>query len=488
MIFRDTLTRRLMISILAAMVAGAILDILLSLAVGRWSEPPLDRSGLPQTAAEVSHILEAAPVSARAAIAREASGPGLQVVVHDRDPFTPAAELRLRRQRSPDFSTSAIASLRLRSDQVLVARSGDAGVDPGPARTPGAYMLFVPLSSGQWIEFMVPRRTWGTSEAIKRSVIFALLLTCATVIAMVSARRLGAPLRRVAEDIGRVGTTLDAAPLDPQGPRELRNVILAVNQMQARIARFVRERTLLLATVSHDLRTPLTRLRLGCEMMDDQAAAGTLLENIDEMSAMIESAMAVFKSEHRPDSAVLLDVVALVSVVLDEFADAGAATVPLRGGRGLLVRGEPIALKRAVRNLVDNAIRYANDVEVEIRPEGDWVEIEVVDRGPGAPPDFLPRMLQPFTTGSPMGEHGVREGFGLGLTSAQTIALAHGGVLRVDNRAGGGLRAALRLPGAAPGPAEGRLLQSRHPGAAEEGHWAHRHGATEEASRRGRRS
>ena len=124
MFFRDTLTRRLMISIMAAMVAGAGLDILLSLAVGRWSQPPLDRSGLPQAAAEVTHILEAAPVSARAAIASEASSPDLQVVVHDRAPFTPAAERRLRRQGSPGFSTSAIPSLRLRPDQIIVARPG----------------------------------------------------------------------------------------------------------------------------------------------------------------------------------------------------------------------------------------------------------------------------------------------------------------------------------------------------------------------------
>jgi signal transduction histidine kinase len=450
MFFRDTLTRRLMISIMAAMVAGAGLDILLSLAVGRWSQPPLDRSGLPQAAAEVIHILEAAPVSARAAIASEASSPDLQVVVHDRAPFTPAAERRLRRQGSPDFSTSAIPSLRLRPDQVIVARPGDhAGLDlsPGPGHpTPGAYMLFVPMSSGQWIEFLVPQRTWGTSEAVKRAVIFALLLLCATVIAMVSARRLAAPLRRVADDIGRVGTDLHAAPLASQGPREMRNVILAVNQMQARIARFIKERTLLLATVSHDLRTPLTRMRLGCEMMEDEAIAGTLLENIDEMAGMIDSAMAVFKGEHRQDSAVLLDVAALVSVVLDEFADAGAATVPLRGGAGVLVRGQPIALKRAVRNLVDNAIRYALAVEVQIRLEGEWVAIEVLDRGPGVHPDFLPEMLQPFTTRSPPSEDSLREGLGLGLTSAQTIALAHGGVLQVDNRVGGGLRASLRLP------------------------------------------
>jgi signal transduction histidine kinase len=460
MIFHDTLTRRLMISIMAAMVAGAVLDILLSLAVGRWSEPPLDRSGLPEAAAEVTHILEAAPVSGRSAIAREASSAGLQVVVHDRAPFAPATERRLRRQPTTDFSTSAVPSLRLRPDHVIVARPGDLSglhLAPGPGHpTPGAYMLFVPMSSGQWIEFMVPQRTWGTSEGVKRPIIFAVLLSCAAVIAMVSARRLAAPLRRVADDIGRVGTDLHAAPLSPQGP----NVILAVNQMQARIAQFIKERTLLLATVSHDLRTPLTRMRLGCEMMDDQTTAGTLLENIDEMAAMIESAMAMFRGEHRPDGAVLLDVGALVSVVLDEFADAGAVTVPLSGGEGLLVRGEPIALKRAVRNLIDNAIRYARDVVVEIRPEGDCVTIEVLDRGPGAPPDFLPEMLQPFTTRSPRGEDGLREGLGLGLTSAQTIALAHGGALRVDNRAGGGLRASLRLPAVA-GPAgwtEARLL------------------------------
>jgi two-component system osmolarity sensor histidine kinase EnvZ len=450
MFFRDTLTRRLMISIMAAMVAGAGLDILLSLAVGRWSQPPLDRSGLPQAAAEVIHILEAAPVSARAAIASEASSPDLQVVVHAQAPFTPAAERRLRRQGSPDFSTSAIPSLRLPPDQVIVARPGDhAGLDlnPGPGHpTPGAYMLFVPMSSGQWIEFLVPQRTWGTSEAVKRGVIFALLLSCATIMAMVSARRLAAPLRRVADDIGRVGTDLHAAPLASQGPREMRNVILAVNQMQARIAQFIKERTLLLATVSHDLRTPLTRMRLGCEMMEDQAIAGSLLENIDEMAGMIDSAMAVFKGEHRQDSAVLLDVAALVSVVLDEFADAGAAMVPLSGGEGVLVRGEPIALKRAVRNLVDNAIRYALAVEVRIRPEGECVAIEVLDRGPGVHPDFLPEMLQPFTTRSPPSEDSLREGLGLGLTSAQTIALAHGGVLQVDNRVGGGLQASLRLP------------------------------------------
>lgn len=462
MIFRDTLTSRLMISIMAAMVAGAVLDILLSLAVGRWSEPPLDRSGLPQAAAEVTHILEAAPVSERPAIARQASSADLQVVVHDSAPFPPAIERRLRGAPSPDFSTSAIPSLRLQPDQVIVARPGDGlHLAPGPGYpTPGAYMLFVPMSSGQWIEFLVPRRTWGASEGTKRTIIFALLLSCATLIAMVSARRLAAPLRRVADEIGRVGTELHAAPLAPQGPREMRYVILAVNQMQARIARFIKERTLLLATVSHDLRTPLTRMRLGCEMMEDQATAGSLLENIDEMAGMIESAMAVFKGEHRPDGAVLLDVVALVSVVLDEFADAGAATVPLRGGEGLLVRGEPIALKRAVRNLIDNAIRYARAVEVEIRPEGDCVAIEVLDRGPGVPSDFLPEMLQPFTTRSPLGEDGLREGLGLGLTSAQTIALAHGGALHVDNRAGGGLRAALRLPSGAgpPGQAAVRLL------------------------------
>jgi len=456
MIFRDTLTRRLMISILAAIVAGAALDILLSLAVGRWSEPPLDRSGLPEAAAEVTHILDAAPVSGRAAIAREASSADFQVVVHDRDPFTPAAERRLRRVSSPDFSTSAIRSLRLQADRVIVARPRDhtmLDLTPGPGNpTPGAYMLFVPISSGQWIEFLVPQRTWGTSEGIKRSIILALLLSCAAVIAMVSARRLAAPLRRVADDIGRVGMDLDAAPITPQGPREMRNVILAVNQMQARIGRFIGERTLLLATVSHDLRTPLTRMRLGCEMMEDQVAAGTLLENIDEMAGMIESAMAVFKGEHRPDSAVVLDIAALVSVVLDEFCDAGAATIPLSGERGLLVRGEPIALKRAVRNLVDNAIRYARDVHVEIRPDGARVAIEVLDRGPGAPADFLSEMLQPFTTRSPRGEDSLRQGLGLGLTSAQSIALAHGGLLEVGNRAGGGLRVSLRLP-AVEGPA-----------------------------------
>jgi two-component system osmolarity sensor histidine kinase EnvZ len=452
MIFRDTLTRRLMISILAAMVAGAVLDILFSLAVGQWSEPPFSRSGLLQAAAEVTRILEAAPAATRPAIARQASSADFQVLVHERAPFTAAVRERLGHLPPDAFTGLAVPGLRLPAGQVLVARPADRRLfDLGAAfgdPAPGAYMLFVPLPSGQWVEFLVPRRTWGASERVKRVTIVALLLTCATVIATISARRLAAPLRRVADEIGRVGADRHAAPLAPQGPREMRDVILAVNQMQARITQFIRERTLLLATVSHDLRTPLTRMRLGCEMMEDQKAAATLLENIDEMTSMIESAMAVFKGEHRPDDTVVFDIGALVSVVLEEFVDAGAEAIPLEGGQGLLVRGEPIALKRAVRNLIDNAIRYARDVEVAIRPESGWVLIDVHDRGPGVPEAFLPEMLQPFATRSPRGEDGAREGLGLGLTSAQSIALAHGGALKVSNRPGGGLCASLRFPAA----------------------------------------
>jgi two-component system osmolarity sensor histidine kinase EnvZ len=452
MIFRDTLTRRLMISILAAMVAGAVLDILLSLAIGQWSEPPFSRSGLLQAAAEVTRILEAAPAATRPAIARQASSPDFRVLVHDRAPFTSAVQERLGHLPPDARGSLAVPSLRLPAAKVLVARPADRRLfalgaafgDPAP----GAYMLFVPLSSGEWVEFLVPRRTWGASERVKRVTIVALLLACATIIATISARRLAAPLRRVADEIGRVGADLHAPPLAPQGPREMRDVILAVNQMQARITRFITERTLLLATVSHDLRTPLTRMRLGCEMMENEKVAATLLENIDEMTGMIESAITVFKGEHRPDETVVLDVGALVSVVLDEFADAGAEAHPLKGGQGLLVRGEPIALKRAVRNLIDNAIRYARDVEVELRVEREWVSIDVRDRGLGVPEAFLPEMLQPFATRSPRGEDGAREGLGLGLTSAQSIALAHGGALNVSNRAGGGLCASLRLPAA----------------------------------------
>jgi signal transduction histidine kinase len=439
------------------MVAGAVLDILLSLAVGQWSEPPLSRSGLLQAAAEVTRILEAAPVASRAAIASEASSPDVHVALHDRAPFTPAVGRRLGHLPADAFTPSAIPNLRLAADRVLVARPSDrrlldagaAGGRSGAEAAPGAYMLFVPLSSGQWVEFQVPKRTWGPSETVKRAIIVALLLACATIIAMISARRLAAPLQRVADEIGRVGADLHAAPPAPQGPREMRNVIVAVNQMQARITQFIRERTLLLATVSHDLRTPLTRMRLGCEMMENEKGAAGLLENIDEMTGMIESAMAVFKGEHRPDDTVVVDVRALVSVVLDEFVDAGAEAIPLESGQGLLVRGEPLALKRAVRNLIDNAIRYARDVEVEIRPEREWVSIDVRDRGPGVPETFLPEMLQPFATRSAGGDDGARDGLGLGLTSAESIALAHGGALTVSNRPCGGLSASLRLPAAA---------------------------------------
>jgi signal transduction histidine kinase len=248
-------------------------------------------------------------------------------------------------------------------------------------------------------------------------------------------------------DIQRLGVDRQASPIAERGPLELRRTIAGVNAMQSRIQAFIEARTLMLAMISHDLRTPLTRLRLRSELLHDTSLGRQMTGDVDEMSAMVNAALALVRDEFADDeAATLVDLAALVQVVIDDYSDRDIQ-IPLRLRGGALVSGRPHALKRALNNIVDNAVRYACEVEVEVGGQDKVVSVDIFDRGPGLPEEALDQVFRPFhrlPTDSP--RH--REGLGLGLTSARAIAVAHHGRIQAFNRPGGGLWIALRLPSA----------------------------------------
>ena len=248
-------------------------------------------------------------------------------------------------------------------------------------------------------------------------------------------------IRRLAEAAEAFGMGRDRGPIRPEGAAEVRQAAAAFNRMQARIVRFLAQRTEMLAGVSHDLRTPLTRLRLALAVLpatpDLRDDIAEMTADIAEMERMISGYLAFARGEGT-EQAQAVDVSALLDEVACSARRAGAQ-VALDAPDGLQVKLRPDAVRRAVTNLVDNARRHAQHIRLAAEPHGRTVQLIVDDDGPGIPSNRREDVFKPF-------ESGRDGGTGLGLTIARDIVRAHGGDILLENSPMGGLRARLRLP------------------------------------------
>jgi hypothetical protein len=261
--------------------------------------------------------------------------------------------------------------------------------------------------------------------------------------------RLMRPVRLLAAAADRLGRDVNAPPLEETGPVEVRTAAHAFNEMAARIRRFVADRTQMLAAIGHDLRTPITRLRLRAEFMDDDEQRRKMLADLDEMEQMIAATLAFARDDAAAEPASPIDIAALCRTVADEAADARpelAEAISYSGPERLVVRARPVALKRAMANLVTNALAYGGAARLTLSPpEGGAVRLAVEDDGPGIPASEMENVFAPFRRleGSRNRETG---GTGLGLTITRNILRAHGGDVTLRNRPGGGLTAVASLP------------------------------------------
>lgn len=247
-------------------------------------------------------------------------------------------------------------------------------------------------------------------------------------------------LARAADAVGRGAT---GTPLKETGAREIRRATRAFNSMQERLRRYLDSRTQVLAAMSHDLRTPLTRLRLRVESVDDDQLRQRLVEDLDEMSSMIRGALGVFRGLNDDETAVPVDINALALELQRQHAEMGGE-VSISGSARAPYVAKPLALKRCLGNLVQNAIRHGVSATIQI-DDGLQLIVRVLDEGPGIPEDMLEKVFEPFFRL----EHSRNRdtgGTGLGLSIARDIAQAHGGSLSLHNRQNGGLEARLALP------------------------------------------
>lgn len=309
---------------------------------------------------------------------------------------------------------------------------------------PLSLTLAVLLPDGRWLNAATLLPTTAPAWAWTSLVSMAAMAIAITLIVVLSVRRITRPMRALAAAADGLGRGEEVAPLPEDGPEDVRRTTHAFNEMGARLQRFVRDRTRMLAAISHDLRTPITSLRLRAEFVEDGETRRKILETLDEMQAMTEAALAFVREDAAREDTRRVDLAALIESLCDDLRDGGME-VTFAGADKTPIPCRPVALKRAIRNLIENAVAYGERARIALRQSAAELEITVDDDGPGIPEADLDRVFEPFLRleTSRSRETG---GVGLGLAIARSIARSHGGDIELSNRPEGGLRATLRLP------------------------------------------
>lgn len=288
-----------------------------------------------------------------------------------------------------------------------------------------------------------PWRSPGFSTA------FIVMMLLGAVMITVAVRQLLVPVKTLAQAADAFGRDVTNAPTLPEtGPSEIVTAARAFNTMAARIRRFVEDRTFLLTAIGHDLRTPITRLKLRAEYMDDDEQRAKMLADLDEMEAMVAATLAFGKDITTTEAVGRLDLASLLRTIIDEMVDMNpdsAAALDYQGPQHLPINARPLSLKRALSNLIVNALKYgdAAKVALAVQPNGS-VRIDIVDDGPGIPEDEFERVFEPFRR-LETSRNRETGGSGLGLAIARNIIRAHGGDITLANT-GAGLCVTVSLP------------------------------------------
>lgn len=301
----------------------------------------------------------------------------------------------------------------------------------------------VQLNNGKWLNLEVGRDISPPPVALLFIPTITILLIFGSTLVIIIGY-ITRPMKGLAQAADALGRGEEVDPIAVQGPAEIRQAIVAFNDMRERLSRSVLDRTRMLAAVGHDLRTPITTMRLRAEFIEDEEIRGRMLSSLDEMEHMAEAALAFAREEAIIEPTRVVDLNALVGTVCTDQADMRREVAYEEFGR-LPYRCRPHSLTRAVRNLVENAIVHGRSARVRMNGPDEEVWITIEDEGPGIPDLDMGRVFQPFVR---LDESRGQEtgGIGLGLAIARSIVRGHGGDILLRNRAEGGLAATIQLP------------------------------------------
>ncbi len=452
--FLGSMAGRVFLVLLAGIILAVAVTALLSGLERKRAFAQMNESRVVERVDEVVSLLESVPPGARDAIAHDRRlMRGIFDVRWSADrggPEDAALTAALRAQLGEDGHVAAVRTAG--SECPEFRRHGPDGarfddVPPGPRFRPECRTIALTLQDGTPLSFVM--RTGMMPPRLKfvrwQSPYLLFFAACVAALAYAVARMATRPIARLAQAAKGLSEDLGQQPLDESsGPAEVRRAAAAFNAMQARIRGHLQERTQMLAAISHDLQTPLTRLRLRLEKVSDETLRAKLVEDMTAMQDMVREGLELARSLDVPEAVQTVDLDALIGSVCADLADAGM-DVTAEGRTSASVRANATALRRCLSNVIENAVKYGGYARVGARRQGGQVRITVRDGGPGIPEGELEKVFEPFyrLEVSRSRETG---GTGLGLPIARNIAARLGGALTVRNHPEGGLEAELQLP------------------------------------------
>ncbi len=451
------------------LLAGVVISNLLALFI--YSDERRDVVANARAEEIARHVVATAqglddtPVAERRRLVWSLRRPGVRLFWSDRpivnrdDDGWPAGPVRraLHAELGGDAGDRLHIATRPSRTMIAAIEAGDDAEPMGPVhRHPGMWGPFMAdaplllgalrLDDGSYLnfatKFALNPPLWATPAFSVALATTALVL----ILALWAVRRAVTPLQWFAHAAERLGSDINAPSLEEGGPIEVQGLARAFNQMQDRLQRLLSDRTLMLAAISHDLRTPITRLRLRAELIEDEDERRKTLSDLDEMQAMLTVTLGFARDDATAETNQRLDLAALLQTVCAEWEDTGA-DARYAGPTHLGFAGRPLGLKRAFDNLVGNAVRYGVRARVTLHASEGGVGIAVDDDGPGIPEAEHDNVFRPFyrLDASRSRQTG---GAGLGLALVRAVIVAHGGRIGLANRPGGGLRVSVFLPSA----------------------------------------
>ncbi|MHB1142351.1 MAG: ATP-binding protein [Sulfuricaulis sp.] len=453
-----TLSGRLILTLLIGLLAAQLLGAAILLRDRASALYEVSGLNAVQRIAGIVRVLDRLDASARATILPAVNSAHLRVMLAPQPPAAVesgdlhAAHLRELLQRligdgRPVQVALAEPSVAMEAGE----RHGPGGMRPrfGPMadyfpRHRMAFQVYAQLADGAWASFEHGLADEPFAWPWRLLLMLAVLLASVIALTLLAVRWLTRPLAVLATAADELGRDMRRPPLPEEGPAEVRRAAAAFNTMQARLQTHLREREQMLAAVSHDLRTPITRLRLRAELIEDETLRAKFARDLAEMEAMTAAALDFLRGARADEPVQPVDVLALLESLQADMEETGHA-VQVQGRAAAPYPARPLALKRCLANLIENAVKYGGRAEVRVKDSVGQLRFVVADNGPGIAEAEIERVFEPFyrVEGSRSRATG---GVGLGLSVARDIARAHGGELTLRNRAGGGLEAILTLP------------------------------------------
>ncbi len=330
-----------------------------------------------------------------------------------------------------------------RVGQILRTRVARAGMSQEEPFLVSPFKVGVRQPDGRW-SVVEPEPAFGLNDWQQRVVLWFVLSALAmSPVAWIFARRLSKPIQDFAKAAERLGRDPLSPPLEVKGPAEITVAAQALNEMQRRLQRYVEDRTAMVGAIAHDLRTPLTRLRFRIESLPEEQRS-KYAHDLDQMEAMITATLHFVRDSTRPGERTPLELSSLVESLCDEMAETGART-EVEAGDKVVLEGDPMALRRLIANLLENAVKFGGQARARVFVEAGNAVVEIDDDGPGIPPADTEKVFEPFYRREPSRSRQTG-GIGLGLAIVRSIARGHGGDVNLINRSGGGLTARVQLP------------------------------------------